>query len=81
MNMLTQEKDMIEILLDKYGMETVLDVLAQICFEKSEHLLSNWQAPNDAKAWQTCGIKLDHVKISKPINAVVNALNSFNKER
>lgn len=72
MNMKINEKDTLEELLDRHGMETILDALAQICHEKSEHCQTNWQCPELAKRWLSAGIKLDLVKITKPISAISN---------
>lgn len=73
--MKVNDKDTLESILDRYTLETILDVLAQICHEKSDHVLSTWQNKTLSKKWLVAGIKLDHVKISKPISNI-SAINN-----
>ena len=51
--------DTLEPLIDKHGMVHVLAGLALICFEKAEHLRSNWQDDNSAKVWDRAGRAID----------------------
>ena len=60
----------LEKLLDRHGMETVLDALATICHEKAESISCNWQDSTTARAWRVAAMKLDHVKISGPISRI-----------
>ena len=70
MNMQISEKDVLESFMDLYSMETLLDVMAQISLEKAEHIAREWQDNALAKQWMAVGMKLDHVKISKPISVI-----------
>ena len=45
----------LEELIDKESLSTVLDTLASICFGKAEHLATNWQDTESAKAWTKIG--------------------------
>lgn len=47
----------LEQLVDRYGLATVLECLAQMCYGKAEHLESNWQ--ESGKSWEQAGAVLD----------------------
>jgi hypothetical protein len=44
--------DTLEGLVDKHGLQNIVDSLMDICFAKSEHVLSNWQDKALARAWE-----------------------------
>lgn len=48
----------LEALVDRYDLDRVLDMLADICHGKADHLLTNWQDPRAARAWTKAGEKL-----------------------
>jgi hypothetical protein len=48
------QKEQLEALLDKTSLHEVLDMLSEICSEKQEHVQTNWQDKNLAKAWGRC---------------------------
>jgi hypothetical protein len=52
------EKDEFEQLVDKHSMAEVLLALFHICHDKAEHLQSNWQDRNSAKAWKHIAKKI-----------------------
>ena len=41
----------LEILVDGYSFEQIIESLEEICLEKSDHLSSNWQDTEGAKDW------------------------------
>ena len=47
------ERNELETLVDACGIDSVLMALSEICGEKSEHILSNWQDTILAKRWAT----------------------------
>lgn len=49
----------LERMLDSVGPARLIDAIAEICHEKSDHVASNWQDMNLAKAWRRDGVKLD----------------------
>jgi hypothetical protein len=49
----TPERETLERLIDARGLSSVLMALSEICGEKSEHLLANWQDKKLAKDWAT----------------------------
>lgn len=54
-------QDELEQIVDKLGLSFTLHALEQICYEKAEHLRSNWQDENAAKMWERDARKLDTV--------------------
>ena len=51
-------QDELEQLLDKTTLATVIELLANICILKAEHLRTNWQDDKTAKCWDQDGLKL-----------------------
>jgi len=45
----------LETVIDRTSLSNVLDLLADICGDKGEHLRSNWQDENTAKVWEHAG--------------------------
>jgi len=43
--------DILEELMDKFGIVAVIDVLARLCLAKEQHVTSNWQDKNLAELW------------------------------
>lgn len=60
----------IEQMIDALGMFRVLGLLSEICYEKAEHIRSNWQDSNMARSWDRAGEYLDRVRITKRITEV-----------
>ena len=48
-------QDQIEEMVDKTDVQTVLECLARVCFEKQEHILINWQDKARAEQWEQSG--------------------------
>ena len=42
----------IEHILDQTSLDAVIDALATVCWEKADHLRSNWQDDMSAKVWE-----------------------------
>ena len=53
----------LESMIDEFGLHTIVDALATICFEKAEHLRSNWQDENMARNWDLQGKQFHKVKV------------------
>lgn len=49
--MAPHEIDMLEALVDKYNLDSVIGKLSEICFEKAEHIRTNWQDAPTARKW------------------------------
>lgn len=50
----------LEQLVDSYGLIAVLRALAEICYEKAEHVRSAWQDERLGKVWERTGKLLDY---------------------
>lgn len=51
MNMIEEDRIILERLIDQYKLEEVLYGLAQICFEKAEHVRMTYNDPGLARQW------------------------------
>lgn len=47
-----QEKHDLENIIDSLGLSTTLELIADICHEKSEHIQTNWQDKVTAQPWE-----------------------------
>lgn len=59
----TTEKIMhdLEDIVDSASLEEVLAALSNMCFEKAEHVRTNWQDEPLAKAWEKNGKLIDSI--------------------
>ncbi len=53
--------DQLEPLIDRASLARVLEALSQVCWEKADHLQSNWQDPVAAKTWRKAGNAIDRI--------------------
>ena len=67
MDILVKDKDELERMIDSYGLWEVVDTLAQLCLEKSEHIECSYSDKTLARTWRAVGMKLDQVKNTRPI--------------
>lgn len=51
----------IEELIDQNSLSAVKEAFANVCFEKAEHIQSNWQDSDLAKIWENAGRKIGNV--------------------
>jgi len=56
-------EDDLEDLIDKHGLSGVVSALSDICYEKANHVRTNWQDEVLAKAWEKNAKVLDRVKV------------------
>jgi hypothetical protein len=63
-------KNNLEILIDTSSLAQVIESLSEICWEKAEHLRSNWQDETSALAWERAGNRLSGVSANHYISAV-----------
>ena len=54
-------KEQLEKMVDEAGFLTVVSALQDICFEKAEHLRSNWQDETSARFWEADGKRLNKI--------------------
>lgn len=52
----TETKEQLERIIDRVGLELALEWIAEICWEKAEHLRTNWQDQGrQSKDWDRDG--------------------------
>ena len=65
MSDIIEHKNEFEYKLEELLYETsiceLLETLAHICYEKEEHLLTNWQDKETAKIWHRAGLLIDGI--------------------
>ena len=55
------KQDQLEIeFIDKEGLSSTLEAIADICLAKAEHIKENWQDHNTARAWESIYNKMNH---------------------
>jgi hypothetical protein len=52
-------KYQIEEIMDKTSIQELTEMITEICFEKSQHVLENWQDKNLSKIWEKNGTKFN----------------------
>lgn len=58
----TQEtKDVIEKIIDSNSLSRVLEMISQVCYEKSHHIKENWQDKDTAFPWEEAGRHLSRL--------------------
>lgn len=53
------EREILERLIDKHGIQGVVSELSAICSEKAEHIAHNWQDTKLARVWMGHAKKID----------------------
>jgi hypothetical protein len=51
----------LEQIIDKHGLAHVLLAIEQVCYEKAEHIRTNWQDRDLALRWERNGRRLGKV--------------------
>jgi hypothetical protein len=57
----TKDRDILEGLVDGYSLTEVMEALAEICDEKADHILTNWQDEKTSKVWTHVALKIAQV--------------------
>ena len=59
-----QMKESLESLIDRApeGVEGVLELVVEICYEKADHVQTNWQDLGTAQWWAMVANKLDGLR-------------------
>jgi hypothetical protein len=55
------ERDELEILFDKLGIEGLISAMAEICYEKEYHVMESWNDSGLASRWRKLGAKLERL--------------------
>ena len=53
-----QAEDALEAMVDRFGLQSVLNGLAYICSGKADHIAHNWQDQRSARHWERAAIHL-----------------------
>lgn len=48
----------LESMVDCYGIDTVIDALSSVCYDKADHLQCNWQDSATTEYWDKVAGKL-----------------------
>jgi hypothetical protein len=65
-----QHSTQLERLIDTIGLPAVLRLLGEICYEKSEHVATNWQDKALADCWSSAGDAVHKLADSRHITAL-----------
>jgi hypothetical protein len=60
----------VEDLIDRLTLRGLLDLVAQVCHEKADHLRANWQDEDAGKAWMRASLRLEEVIDAPSVKAV-----------
>jgi hypothetical protein len=64
---ITSDMQTLEQLIDRHGLQSVLQLLGEVCDEKGAHIVSTWQDKQLAKHWQNAASVVlnasEHVRI------------------
>lgn len=58
-----EPSDALEALIDVHGLARIVEIVADVCDEKSNHLAENWQDYSAASSWAKIGQKLHNIKL------------------
>ena len=61
--------------IDRHSLSTTLLVMAEICFGKADHLLSNWQDETMSDQWANVGRLLENAE--RKIRPLADPLQGF----
>jgi hypothetical protein len=61
-------RDELERILDHCALDTLLEMLAEVCWEKSDHSLENWQDAKSALLWIRAGHYLEQASQTVPVS-------------
>lgn len=59
----TDALNLLECLVDKYGLSAVINDLSNVCGLKADHLADCWDDYDSAKSWMRDAKKLDRLEI------------------
>lgn len=56
-------EEFLETMVDKHGFDSIINMLYNICYLKTDHIRSNWQDEETAKAWEAQASHVDNMKV------------------
>ena len=60
----------VEDLIDRLTLRGLLDLVAQVCHEKADHLRANWQDETAGHAWERAEQIIDKMTTNPRVKAV-----------
>lgn len=55
------DADAIEVMIDRFGLDAVLETVADIAREKADHIRVNWQDSINARSWDRIANRIDPI--------------------
>ncbi|MBD2563804.1 MULTISPECIES: hypothetical protein [Nostoc] len=55
--------EILEALIDKLTLSTILEMLERICHKKAENLRNHWQDEASAKLWEKAARQIEQINI------------------
>ncbi|MFS0516834.1 hypothetical protein ACEYW6_19245 [Nostoc sp. UIC 10607] len=55
--------EILETLIDKLTLSTILEMLERICHKKAENLRNHWQDDASAKLWEKAARQIEQINI------------------
>ncbi|MBF2014492.1 MAG: hypothetical protein IGS23_04615 [Rivularia sp. T60_A2020_040] len=55
--------EVLEALIDKLTLSTVLEMLERICHKKAENLRTHWEDEDSAKLWEKAARQVEQINI------------------
>ena len=65
-----ETQDALEGFVDANGLDQVIDMLADVCGEKADHISTNWQDEGLAKDWRKASYRVNSILGDNVINTV-----------
>lgn len=62
----------LEAMVDRNGLRLVLDLLAEVCHDKAEHIRTNWQDKHTAAAWTQAAVRVKQCSVMEAVKFVSN---------
>lgn len=62
----------LETLVDMIGVRHTLDLLAEVCHNKAEHIRENWQDKHTAAAWTQAAAAVKRASVHDAVKIVSN---------
>jgi hypothetical protein len=64
-----QHRDIIEAMIDRTHVATLLETISQVCYAKAEHIQHDWQDAELADLWREVGYRI--LKLSTKLEGFV----------
>lgn len=55
--------EILESLIDKLTLSTILEMLERICHKKAENLRTHWQDETSAKLWEKAARQIEQINV------------------